>query len=245
MRILVLGGSVVPLQGDGGRRGGARPRRHLRDARPSGGRARRRTARGLGPRRRRTRRARGRGASTPSSTSRGSRRTSARRWRRGPTRTGCSSRRSTSTRQRDARPGHRRPAGRGDRGGPRPEEHPEAYGGMKVACERLVLDGAARSMVVRPGLIVGPGDPSGRYGYWPERLADRGEVLGPGRPRRPGADHRRPRPRRVDRAQRRVRADRRLRRRRPVPRPSARCWPRRAEGVGAVARASSGRARSS
>ena len=51
-------------------------------------------------------------------------------------------------------------------------EDPEAYGGMKVACERLVLDGVARPTVVRPGLIVGPGDPTGRYGYWPERLAD-------------------------------------------------------------------------
>jgi len=65
-------------------------------------------------------------------------------------------------------------------------EHPEAYGGMKVACERLVLDGAARSMVIRPGLIVGPGDPSGRYPYWPERLAQSddqpGPVLGPGSP---------------------------------------------------------------
>ena len=59
-------------------------------------------------------------------------------------------------------------------------EHPEAYGGMKVACERLVLDGVARSMVIRPGLIVGPGDPSGRYPYWPERLAEPGPVLGPG-----------------------------------------------------------------
>ena len=66
------------------------------------------------------------------------------------------------------------------------KEEPEAYGGMKVACERLVLDGAARSMVIRPGLIVGPGDPSGRYTYWPERLAQSddqpGPVLGPGRP---------------------------------------------------------------
>jgi 2'-hydroxyisoflavone reductase len=65
-------------------------------------------------------------------------------------------------------------------------EDPEAYGGMKVACERLVLDGAARSMVVRPGLIVGPGDPSGRYTYWTERLAQSddppGPVLGPGSP---------------------------------------------------------------
>ena len=62
------------------------------------------------------------------------------------------------------------------------KEEPEAYGGMKVACERLVLDGAARSTVVRPGLIVGPGDPTGRYGYWPERLVDPGPVLGPGDP---------------------------------------------------------------
>lgn len=61
-------------------------------------------------------------------------------------------------------------------------EDPEAYGGMKVACERLVRDGAAHSLVIRPGLIVGPGDRSGRYGYWPERLADGGEVLGPGDP---------------------------------------------------------------
>lgn len=61
-------------------------------------------------------------------------------------------------------------------------EEPEAYGGMKVACERLVLAGAARSMVVRPGLIVGPGDPTGRYSYWPERLVDPGPVLGPGDP---------------------------------------------------------------
>src|SRR3954449_561675 len=38
-------------------------------------------------------------------------------------------------------------------------DHPEAYGPMKVACERIVLDGAASAMVMRPGLIVGPEDP--------------------------------------------------------------------------------------
>lgn len=59
---------------------------------------------------------------------------------------------------------------------------PEAYGPMKVACERLVQDGAASSMVVRPGLIVGPDDPTGRYGYWPERIAAGGELLGPSDP---------------------------------------------------------------
>ena len=39
------------------------------------------------------------------------------------------------------------------------KEKPEAYGPMKVACERAVLDGAASAMVIRPGLIVGPGGP--------------------------------------------------------------------------------------
>lgn len=61
-------------------------------------------------------------------------------------------------------------------------EDPEAYGGMKVACERLVRAGAGSSTIVRPGLIVGPGDPTGRFSYWPRRLADGGEVLAPGRP---------------------------------------------------------------
>ena len=60
------------------------------------------------------------------------------------------------------------------------KEDPEAYGPMKVACEQIVRDGAASSMVIRPGLIVGPGDPSGRFTYWPVRLADGGEVLAPG-----------------------------------------------------------------
>lgn len=59
---------------------------------------------------------------------------------------------------------------------------PEAYGPMKVACERAVREGAASATIVRPGLIVGPGDPSGRYTYWPRRLADGGRVLAPGRP---------------------------------------------------------------
>jgi nucleoside-diphosphate-sugar epimerase len=61
-------------------------------------------------------------------------------------------------------------------------EDPEAYGPMKVSCERAVIEGAARSMVVRPGLIVGPGDPTGRYSYWPERLAEGGRVLAPADP---------------------------------------------------------------
>ncbi len=60
--------------------------------------------------------------------------------------------------------------------------NPEAYGPMKVACERIVLDGAASAMVMRPGLIIGPEDPTGRFSYWPRRLAAGGEVLAPGDP---------------------------------------------------------------
>jgi 2'-hydroxyisoflavone reductase len=62
------------------------------------------------------------------------------------------------------------------------KQQPESYGPMKVTCERAVLDGAASAMVLRPGLIVGPGDPSGRFSYWPRRLAAGGEVLAPGDP---------------------------------------------------------------
>lgn len=62
-------------------------------------------------------------------------------------------------------------------------EDPEAYGPMKVACEQVVTGGAASATVIRPGLIVGPGDPSGRFSYWPARLgdtADHPEVVVPG-----------------------------------------------------------------
>lgn len=61
-------------------------------------------------------------------------------------------------------------------------EAPDAYGPMKVACEDIVRAGAASASVVRPGLIVGPGDPTGRFSYWPARLAEGGEVLAPGAP---------------------------------------------------------------
>jgi 2'-hydroxyisoflavone reductase len=58
----------------------------------------------------------------------------------------------------------------------------EAYGPMKVSCEQAVIEGTTSSLVIRPGLIVGPEDPSGRFTYWPLRLADGGEVLAPGTP---------------------------------------------------------------
>jgi 2'-hydroxyisoflavone reductase len=63
-------------------------------------------------------------------------------------------------------------------------DSPEAYGSSKVACEQDVQQRAPEWLVVRPGLIVGPGDPSGRFTYWSERLAEGGDVLAPESPDR-------------------------------------------------------------
>lgn len=56
-----------------------------------------------------------------------------------------------------------------------------SYGPSKVLCEletRKVF--ADRSLIVRPGLIVGPGDTTDRFTYWPWRIDRGGEVLAPG-----------------------------------------------------------------
>lgn len=63
------------------------------------------------------------------------------------------------------------------------ESDTELYGELKVASEHAVLDVLAdRAFVCRPGLIVGPGDPTGRFTYWVKRLAAGGDVLAPGSP---------------------------------------------------------------
>jgi len=57
------------------------------------------------------------------------------------------------------------------------------YGELKVACERAVSDRmGGNALLVRPGLIVGPGDPSGRFAYWPHRMAESPTVIAPGDP---------------------------------------------------------------
>ncbi|MDQ8154616.1 MAG: NAD-dependent epimerase/dehydratase family protein [Gemmatimonadota bacterium] len=63
-----------------------------------------------------------------------------------------------------------------------PKDGEEAFGVMKAQGERYVLDAfGERGLVVRPTYIVGPGDSSDRFPYWPTRLARGGEVLAPGR----------------------------------------------------------------
>jgi 2'-hydroxyisoflavone reductase len=63
------------------------------------------------------------------------------------------------------------------------ERDMERYGELKVACEQAVTGRFGDSaLVVRPGLIVGPGDPSGRFAYWPRRIAESPTVLAPGEP---------------------------------------------------------------
>jgi 2'-hydroxyisoflavone reductase len=63
------------------------------------------------------------------------------------------------------------------------EEEMSEYGPLKVRCEKLVRDGFGEdALIVRPGLIVGPGDPSDRFTYWVERGARGGVMLAPGDP---------------------------------------------------------------
>ena len=59
------------------------------------------------------------------------------------------------------------------------------YGALKALCEAEVeFVFGERALVVRPGLIVGPHDPTGRFTYWARRLVRGGEILAPGPPGR-------------------------------------------------------------
>ncbi|MCC6661494.1 MAG: NAD-dependent epimerase/dehydratase family protein [Phycisphaerales bacterium] len=62
----------------------------------------------------------------------------------------------------------------------------ENYGPLKALSERAAEDAMpGRVAKVRPGLIVGPGDTTRRFTYWPVRVARGGEVLSPGTPNDP------------------------------------------------------------
>lgn len=59
----------------------------------------------------------------------------------------------------------------------------QSYGPLKALCEKAAQSAMpGRVAVVRPGLIVGPRDPTDRFTYWPARAARGGEILAPGTP---------------------------------------------------------------
>ena len=62
----------------------------------------------------------------------------------------------------------------------------DTYGPLKVTCERIVRDTyGARTTILRPQIVAGPFDPTGRHTYWVQRAMRGGEVLVPG----DGSDH--------------------------------------------------------
>jgi 2'-hydroxyisoflavone reductase len=68
---------------------------------------------------------------------------------------------------------------------PRPADFKDGqeaeYGLTKALGEELVQAAfLGRNTIVRPGYIVGPGDPTDRFTYWPVRIDRGGEVLAPG-----------------------------------------------------------------
>jgi 2'-hydroxyisoflavone reductase len=65
-------------------------------------------------------------------------------------------------------------------------EDPALYGALKALSEKEVQKAfPGRATIIRPGLIVGPGDNSDRFTYWPVRMRRGGEVLAPGAPTDP------------------------------------------------------------
>ena len=59
----------------------------------------------------------------------------------------------------------------------------KTYGALKALCERAAEAAMpGRVTRVRPGVVVGPGDPTDRFTWWPTRVQAGGEVLAPGRP---------------------------------------------------------------
>jgi nucleoside-diphosphate-sugar epimerase len=59
------------------------------------------------------------------------------------------------------------------------------YGPLKALCEEAVQDVYGdRALIIRPGFIVGPHDPTDRFTYWPVRVARGGPMVAPGPPER-------------------------------------------------------------
>ncbi|MBI2385210.1 MAG: NAD-dependent epimerase/dehydratase family protein [Elusimicrobia bacterium] len=62
----------------------------------------------------------------------------------------------------------------------------DTYGPLKVTCENIVRDiYEAKATILRPQIVAGPHDPSGRFTYWVKRASLGGTMLAPG----DGTDH--------------------------------------------------------
>ena len=62
----------------------------------------------------------------------------------------------------------------------------ETYGGLKALCERAAQAAFGSACLInRPGLLVGPHDPTGRFDWWVQRVQRGGTMLAPGDPRAP------------------------------------------------------------
>lgn len=59
------------------------------------------------------------------------------------------------------------------------------YGALKAAAEKIIESSfKGKSLIIRPGLIVGPGDPTDRFTYWPLRVKEGGNIIAPATPER-------------------------------------------------------------
>jgi len=66
------------------------------------------------------------------------------------------------------------------------EVNGDTYGPLKVACENIVLEIFGESgTLLRPQIVAGPHDPTGRFTYWAQRALQSGKMLAPGN----GLDH--------------------------------------------------------
>ena len=68
----------------------------------------------------------------------------------------------------------------------KPENARAQYGALKVRSELEAKEQFGDKVtIVRPGLIVGPGDLTDRFSYWPVRIDKGGEIMAPGAPTDP------------------------------------------------------------